>query len=157
MTLNELKNTLQSLESIEVFLPDGTRVPPHFHLTELGRIDKHFMDCGGVERRETTVQLQLWTAEDTEHRLAPAKMLAIVEKAQERLGLGDWPVEVEYQGETIGRYGLAFAHGRSELVATATDCLAKELCGVPPKRKLAMAELGAQEGGGCCTPSSGCC
>jgi len=33
-------------------LENGTMVPEHFHVTEVGVVTKHFIDCGGTVRNE---------------------------------------------------------------------------------------------------------
>jgi predicted transcriptional regulator len=38
---------LDTLENVTFQLPDGTTVPEHFHVTEVGLITKNFIDCGG--------------------------------------------------------------------------------------------------------------
>ena len=48
-------------------------VPSHFHVTEVGKITKHFIDCGGTVRNEEVVNFQLWQADDYDHRLHPEK------------------------------------------------------------------------------------
>ena len=48
MTLAEIKSALQTLETISFKLPDGSLVPSHFHVTEVGKVTKHFIDCGGT-------------------------------------------------------------------------------------------------------------
>ena len=52
MRLNEIKSILAKSEKIEFALPDGTLVPSHFHVTEVGKVTKHFIDCGGTVRNE---------------------------------------------------------------------------------------------------------
>ncbi len=37
---------------LDILLPSGGLVPSHFHITEVGRVQKTFVDCGGT-RRET--------------------------------------------------------------------------------------------------------
>ena len=46
MKLSEIKNTLGQLDKIAFMLPNGKLVPSHFHVTEIGKISKHFIDCG---------------------------------------------------------------------------------------------------------------
>ena len=46
MKISQIKEKLKSLETISFQLPDGSLVPGHFHVTEVGRISKHFIDCG---------------------------------------------------------------------------------------------------------------
>ncbi|MEJ7659378.1 MAG: DUF6428 family protein [Hymenobacter sp.] len=69
---------------------------------------KHFIDCGGGERRETVANFQLWEASDYDHRLAPQKFLDIINLSEKVLGSEDPAIEVEYQQATIGKFGLAF-------------------------------------------------
>ena len=50
MTLEQIKEILPTLENVEFQLEDGTFVPEHFHVTEVGQINKKFIDCGGTIR-----------------------------------------------------------------------------------------------------------
>src|ERR1044072_6728037 len=111
MKLSEVKATLPSLREVNFVLPDGTNVPEHFHVTEVGRIDKHFIDCGVKVRREKVVSFQLWNANDFDHRLQPQKLLSIIELSERVLGLPDGEVEVEYQSDTVGKYDLEYKDG----------------------------------------------
>jgi hypothetical protein len=63
--------------------------------------------------------------------------------------LEDLEVEVEYQSDTVGKYGLAFDGTRFQLTPTKTDCLAKEKCGIPEETE--------DTSNASCNPSSGCC
>ena len=47
----------------------GNFVPAHAHVTEVARIDKQFVDCGGTLRKDTFCRLQTWFADDVDHRL----------------------------------------------------------------------------------------
>ena len=71
MKLSEIKNELQKLTSIAFQLPNGELVPSHFHVTEVGKVTKHFIDCGGTVRQEEVINFQLWEANDYDHRLHP--------------------------------------------------------------------------------------
>ncbi len=156
MKVSELKEVLNEISSITFQLPDGSFVPSHFHVTEVGTVSKHFIDCGGTERREEKVSFQLWTAEDYDHRLAAEKLKKIVEIAESRLNIPNAEIEVEYQSDTIGKYGLRFFNGKFMLESTQTDCLAKDKCGIPDhKSKLSLAEIGSSKN--TCEPGSGCC
>lgn len=151
MKLNEVKEILNSRETIAFELPDGSLVPSHFHVTEVGKITKHFIDCGGTVRNEEVVSFQLWNADDYDHRLHPEKLLSIIELSQGKLGIGNLDVEVEYQGETIGKYGLDFNQGNFILTTKATDCLARDACGLP---QFDLTSMSSQNS---CTPGGGCC
>ena len=154
MKLSELQAVLKEQDSITFMLPNGTKVASHFHVTEVGLVTKHFIDCGGVERIEKKISLQLWEADDFDHRLQAEKLISIIELSKEKLGLGDLDVEVEYQGETIGRYGLSYQASALHLVSTNTACLAQDACGVEPKVAFDLSDMSAKTN---CTPGGGCC
>ena len=152
MKLSEVKNALTNLNEISFLLPSGKKVPSHFHLTEIGNIDKKFMDCGGKVRKETKVSFQLWTSTDVEHRLIAEKLSKIISLAAEKIHLQDEEVEVEYQGDTIEKYSLDFDGENFLLTSKQTDCLAKDDCGIPKSKvKKNLTELA----GACCGPD--CC
>ena len=44
MKVSTLKDSLDSLEQVTFVLPNGSHVPPHFHVTEVGIITKHYVD-----------------------------------------------------------------------------------------------------------------
>ncbi|MBU2950415.1 hypothetical protein KO493_06885 [Tamlana agarivorans] len=155
MTLSEVKNKLTNLDQIAFQLPNGTLVPSHFHVTEVGKITKHFIDCGGTVRHEEVANFQLWNANDYDHRLHPEKLLNIIELSEKALEIGDLDIEVEYQDSTIGKYGLDFDGTNFLLTTKQTDCLAKDNCGIPEEKpKVKLSEV---EASSCCSPSSGCC
>ncbi len=108
MKLSEIKKHLQHLKTIGFQLPNGDMVASHFHVTEVGKINKHFIDCGGTVRKEDVISFQLWEANDYNHRLHPEKLIHIIELSVRVLELPDSEIEVEYQGNTIGKYGLDF-------------------------------------------------
>ncbi len=155
MTLNQIKEILPTLENVEFQLENGNFVPEHFHVTEVGIVQKHFIDCGGTIRNEKIVNFQLWNANDFEHRLKPGKLLKIIQLSEEKLGLKNAEIEVEYQERTIGKFGLDFNGNHFVLTDKTTACLAKDACGVPAeKHKVNLAELPENN---YCTPDSGCC
>ena len=43
MKLSEVKHVLKNSETIGFQLPNGTLVPTHFHVTEVGKINKQFI------------------------------------------------------------------------------------------------------------------
>lgn len=155
MRLSELKETLKGLEEIRFILPNGTFVPVHFHVTEVGMITKKFIDCGGTIREENKVNFQLWEADDFDHRLGAEKLIKIIELSEKQIGIEDREIEVEYQSDTIGKYGLSFDGINFLLTSTQTNCLAPDKCGVPVvKEKVSLSDLGNSQA---CTPGSGCC
>jgi hypothetical protein len=155
MKISELKQKLSELSAINFKLLDNTYLPSHFHVTEVGLITKHFIDCGGTERKETIANFQLWEAGDYDHRLAPQKFLHILNLSQKVLGSDDLGIEVEYQQNTIGKFGLEFDGQDFLLTPKQTACLAQDACGIPDKKKVSLSELSNQSS--CCTPGSGCC
>ena len=156
MKLSEIKNHLGTLESVTFLLPNGTAVPKHFHVTEVGQVTKNFIDCGGKIRNERVVNFQLWEANDFDHRLAPQKLLNIIALSEKALGIEDLEIEVEYQNETISKYDLDFNGKEFVLVAKYTNCLAQDKCGIPAdKLKVNLADLQIENKS--CTPGGKCC
>ena len=137
MNVSEFNEVLErnAGANLEFVLPDGQRIPPHFHVTEVGRIDRAFIDCGGTKRATSSCMLQLWTADDIAHRLVPSKLSKIMTLAKPTLKSDDLSVEVEYGDKvagqyTIDRYDSVFGTLRFTLAGKRTDCLAKDKCGV---------------------------
>jgi len=149
MKISEIKNKLQALEGVSFLLPNGKYVPENFHVTEVGLVTKHFIDCGGTERFEKSANFQLWDAHDYEHRLKPRKLIKIIELSQSRLGMEDLDIEVEYQSETVGKYSLEFNGKDFLLISKTTACLASEACGVSSFSNPTNQTQ--------CTPGGGCC
>lgn len=157
MKLSEIKKHLTNLETIAFQLPNGTLVPNHFHVTEIGKITKNFIDCGGTIRNEEVVNFQLWEADDYDHRLHPEKLVDIIKLSEQVLNIGDLEIEVEYQGNTIEKYTLDFDGKTFLLTSKQTDCLAKDNCGIPEgKQKVSLSNIN-KPSEPCCTPSTTCC
>lgn len=158
MKLSEVKKVLEGLETLAFQLPDESFVPVNFHITEVGMITKNFIDCGGTIRTENRVNFQLWEDEkDTDHRLKPGKLLEIIQLSERVLGMEDAEIEVEYQEYTIGKYGLEFDGKKFLLTNTATDCLAKDKCGIPESQvSVELPKIGG-EPVTACVPGGGCC
>ena len=148
MKLSEIKELLNTLETVNFKLENGTYVPEHFHVTEIGVVTKHFIDCGGTVRNEQVANFQLWDANDFEHKLKPKKLLHIIALSEKILALKDLEIEVEYQSTTIGKYDLGFDGENFILIAKKTACLAQESCGTKPE---------TAENKVCCSTESNCC
>ena len=58
MKLSQIKSALKNLSTITFQLPNGDLVPRHFHVTEVGKVTKHFIDCGGTVRTKEVVNFQ---------------------------------------------------------------------------------------------------
>ena len=155
MRLSEIKTILSTVETVNFELENGTQVPEHFHVTEVGMVTKHFIDCGGKERIEKTANFQLWDANDFEHRLKPQKLLDIISLSELLLGMGDLEIEVEYQTNTIGKYDLAFKGQNFELVNKQTNCLAQDKCEIPSNKQ--KERLSDKNDEPCCSPDGNCC
>jgi hypothetical protein len=152
MKLSEIKMHLHTVETVNFQLENGTFVPEHFHITEVGIVSKHFIDCGGKLREEKVANFQLWDANDFEHRLKPGKLQKIIALSEQILGMEDLEIEVEYQSGTIGKYNLGFDGENFILLSKHTACLAKENCG-NGKQKVGLSELETS----CCAPNGNCC
>ncbi len=155
MKLSEFRTQLldHAHHALTFVLPGGNPIPAHFHITEAGRVDKSFIDCGGTIRTIATCSLQAWVADDTEHRFFPGKLAGVLDHAAPLFRGDDLAVEIEYEDGLISQFPVldAVAEGdtlRFHLGTKHTDCLAKDLC-LPPPVGAAASDCG-------CGPS-GCC
>lgn len=138
MKLHELKAILQSHPARfpRFVLPDGDRVPAHFHLTEVGHVVKNFIDCGGTTRQMENCVLQLWVNDsDSDHRLDAGKFASILALGERVLPNDDLDVEVEYDDYAISQFPVVSFKVTGDKVefmlgTKHTDCLAKEKCGI---------------------------
>ena len=141
-------------KAFRLALPNGTPVPVSFHITEVGRVRKTFLDCGGKLHESETCQLQVWHGADADHRIAAGKMADIMDKARSLLIDDSFPIEVEYEAGVISQYtveGHSLVDGAIilNLANKHTACLAPELCGLPTG-KTADSEEGCCSGSSCC-------
>lgn len=138
-------------------LPNGNEIPEHFHVTEIGKVVKDFVDCGGTRRSNVSCMLQTLVANDTDHRITTSKLGAIVDKANV-LGLtGEAAVEAEVQGVTIEIFSLDSIVVLDDkvtfgLAAKRTACLAPDVC-----RLDVLPVAGQSDAGGCCGGETDCC
>jgi hypothetical protein len=154
MHLGQLTQALResASPSFRIEMPSGTLLPEHFHVTEVGKVTKDFVDCGGVRRLEQTCVLQTLVADDLDHRLSTAKLSEILDKGA-ALGLqASMEVDVEVQGNTIEIYRIAAADNRDgqltlSLRNKATACLAPDKCGL---------EVVSLSGKSCCDNPASC-
>ena len=153
MNLSTFKNLLEKTVELQFVLPNQSLIAPHFHITEVGLLTKNFMDCGGTVREEKVINFQIWTADDFEHRLKPHKLLEIIALSQKLLGTEDLEIEVEFQSDTIGKYGLDFKNNYFLLTPKFTDCLAKDNCGLPQATHSETIHTTKPS----CNPNLGCC
>jgi hypothetical protein len=81
--------------------------------------------------------------------------LDIINLSEKILGIEDLEIEVEYQDETISKYGLEFNGKEFVLVVKLTNCLAPDKCGIPSnKLKVNLADVKNQT---TCSPGGKCC
>lgn len=135
--------------ALHLMLPDGSFVPAHFHVTEVGRVQKDFIDCGGTRRSTSACVLQVWVADDTDHRPDTTKLAKIIQ-----IGIPLFPsmtvaVEVEYEQGAVSQYPVHHAEVTPSgvllhLGSKHTACLAQDRCGVVATEKA-------------CCPTPGCC
>jgi hypothetical protein len=116
-------------------LPDGSSVAQHFHVTEVGRVRKDFIDCGGTVRQTDACVLQVWVAQDVNHRLEAGKLGKIIDLAKDIFKSDDLPVEIEYDVGVITQFSVASIEASDEVITLKlagkhTACLAPELCKV---------------------------
>ena len=137
MTLNAFAAILSAHPDVAVnlMLPDRSFVPAHFHVTEVGRVQKDFVDCGGTVRSSTSCVLQVWVANDVAHRLDSTKLVKIIEKGTGLFKTTAIPLEVEYDNGVISQYPVqdveASPYGVTLHLGTKhTACLAPDRCGV---------------------------
>ena len=150
MNLKRFIETLSEINSINFQTPNGKLIPPHFHITEIGKKTKTFIDCGNVLRSDSYVTFQLWHANDFDHRLLPQKLIHIIENSSALQIDETMEIEVEFQTDlTIGLFSLEIANGIFKLLSKETNCLAKDHCGIP--------ELQMPISNNACCSDSGCC
>ena len=150
MTVKELKEKLAQTPDLPVTfqLPENGLVPAHYHITEVGFGKKTFIDCGGEIRVEGKCLLQIWVANDTDHRVDSARFVKILEHGKPVLPSDSLPVEIEYNNPGLTHMPLEQVDVRAEgvvlvLAHKQTDCLAKDVCSITAEND--------------CTPASGCC
>jgi hypothetical protein len=119
---------------MHIMLPDGTFVPSHFHVTEVGKVNKKFIDCGGTHREINSCVLQVWVAHDVDHRLKSDKLAKILNLATPILE-DDLPLEIEYGSEYVSQYPVGSVEVTPKgllllLGSKHTECLAPDKCGV---------------------------
>jgi hypothetical protein len=126
-------------------LPTGGLTPIHLHLTEVARVEKRYIDCGGTIRTDVSARLQLWAADDTDHRVGCAKALQVLDRGAGLVGATDVPLEVEHDFPFLTVFPVvgSVVEGGERiflLAAKQADCLAPDVC-IP----------------NACKPGSGCC
>jgi len=146
MNLSEFRSLLSENPfcSLTLTLPNGELVPAHYHITEVARSEKSFIDCGGKRHQQSACVLQVWLADDFDHRLETGKLARVMTMAEDLFAdcdAGELPVLFEHEAPVLTRLTV----GKSEvtdsdivlhLALQHADCLAKDLC--LPKRDFSL-------------------
>ena len=138
MNITELKNVLElnPNKGLKFILPSKEAIPAHFHITEVGHVQKDFIDCGGMHRFASSCVLQAWVAaNDEDHLLGAGKLASILKLAGKILPSDELDVEVEFEAPYISQFPIETAEAAKDalvfhLTTKHTDCLAKEQCGI---------------------------
>ncbi|MEO0452965.1 MAG: DUF6428 family protein [Verrucomicrobiota bacterium] len=153
MIISEVQSQLAEQESGELtlILPDQSVIPAHFHITEVGHLTREFIDCGGTIRTMESCLLQIWVADDVDHRVGVNTFLAILEHGKPVLSGRDMELEFEYACPYVSHFALGkieidSGKTRFHLKNKETDCLAKDVCGITEP----------SSSSDCCS-GSGCC
>lgn len=140
MKITELKIELnkQPAAHLRFVLPNGEMIPAHAHVTEVARIDKRFIDCGGTLRNDSHCRLQTWFSDDLDHRLTAGKLAKILEMAATVLGPDNLEVDVEHEVGVITQFPLETVEAAGgeiilRLSQRHTACLAPDKCKPPAK------------------------
>ncbi len=164
MTVHEFLLHLSSnpKKTITFRLPDGSSIPVHYHITEVGHVTRRFIDCGGTRRVQETCLLQTWVHDDVEHRLVAGKLAAIFERAGDILPHHDFPIEVEHESNVVAQYPLEGVEVSAEVLqfqlgTKHTDCLARGICLPDTCSPQRATPIPVSAPSSCCAPDSGCC
>ena len=151
MKLTELLGILRKFPSVfpRFVLPDGSYIPAHAHITEVGHVVKTFIDCGGLTGRNESVVLQTHVGRDSDHRLKSDRFAKILQLGNRVLPHQNFEVEIEYNCCVVSQYPIARLEPAGRhldifLGAKRTQCLAQERA----KQDAAQA---------CCTAAVNCC
>ena len=166
MNVKELKLHLRANaeKPIAIRLPDGSEVPAHYHVTEVGHVAKRFIDCGGTRRFQETCLLQTWVHDDVAHRLLAGKLATIFDRATDVLPHETLEVEVEHELDVVAQFTLAKVEALPDalilhLGEKHTDCLARGIClpGSCEVTEETLLEPLPFVTSSSCKPGSGCC
>jgi len=157
MTTQEFLDLLRANpdSTINFVLPDGSHVPPHYHITEVGLATKTFIDCGGKNHEASACLLQLWIADDVDHRLIASKLLSIFDRSEGLISDLSTPIEFEHEAPVLTQLPVDEASVVDgtitlKLMYKHTDCLAKDTC-------MPDFSLPPLPGQNACAPGTGCC
>ena len=140
MNLKDLKAALAKNPDapLHFILPDGVSIPVHAHVTEIARIDKRFVDCGGTLRTEAFCRLQTLVGADIDHRFTTTKLLRVLNAATALHLSDELEVDVEHEAVWISQFPLGVTRLEEgefvlQLAVRHTACLAEDKCGLTPR------------------------
>jgi hypothetical protein len=151
MKLSQLNQILENYPKTfpRFILPDGSQIPPHMHVTEVGHVVRKFIDCGGVIGKEENIVLQTRAGSDVEHRLGSDGLAKILRLGRRVLPATDLDVSVEYDCCVVSQYPISDVKTDGAdlhliLSANRTQCRERE------RREM-------REANSCCGASANCC
>ena len=150
MILSEFKKHLKTLTEVPFLKLAGNNIRKYFRITEVGQINKRFIDCVETVRNDIVISMQLWKSVDFWHKLDPNKLNTIIKLSEKKLGIDDHKIEIEYQSETIGKYGVKFDNGIFILTCRNTAYPASYNCGIPSLKTI------KEKTQSYCTPGGDC-
>lgn len=137
MNVKEFNDILKkhNNELMHFMFLDKKFISPNYHVTEVGLVEKKFIDCGGTVRSSSSCVLQILVADDVDHRLLSSKLIEIMEMASSILQSDELLMEVEFEDKVISQFpiighehtpcGILFYLGDKH-----TACLAPDKCGI---------------------------
>jgi hypothetical protein len=95
---------------VNFYLPNNFKIPKEFHITDIGSVLRSFIDCGGVIRNESYLQIQLWVGKDSNHRIKAEIVEKIIKKAKPVLdklpNLANSNIFIEYKDNIVSQYQI---------------------------------------------------
>ncbi len=157
MKLAELKEILgqHTGKNLSFLLPTGTRMPIQAHVTDVARIEKRFIDCGGTFRTEIFCRLQTWFSDDTDHRAGTKMLLKVLEKAAPFLETEEMEVDVECEAPFISQFPITDIQAEGDILTVVlgikhTACLAPDKCMPPKTTAISFSSFPTFQPGKCC-------
>ncbi|NND88130.1 MAG: hypothetical protein HKM28_02660 [Flavobacteriaceae bacterium] len=156
--LNQYKDTSLLFE----YAPNQL-VGTNYHITEVKHVSIDSVDCGSQTDAWNETIIQLWESPadlGAEDYMSTFKALGILNKVG-KMKAYDTESEVKFEYSNalfhtsqlhVNDYSLRGKNLIVHLGVRATDCKAKEACGVPE-----TASVNEVETASCCSPESGCC
>ncbi len=133
MKIQQFKSILEKApeKNIQFVLPDGVRIPPHFHICEVAQVQRNFIDCCGAKQSETVYAFQARAgkpASDEKQSMPAAKLSGIIALASEILSDEQISIEIEFKAPHLSQFPIhSFEAQEREIVfqldEKETECL----------------------------------